>query len=215
MSSIRPFLFSIVPLALLVLATAPANADAIFNFENIAAGTVAPFTDTVNGLTASVSGPISVCNIASLNFATLSGNALVQGFCTPGQLGAITIGFSSNLSSVSLDFATAGRPSEPFTLQAFEGSTPVGSLVTVNSSVPPGNPPNGEGVISFSGTFNSIVLNTVGATPGSQGGPFAVDNINAVTATTGVPEPASLSMLAAGGAFLVALARRTRKRQTN
>ena len=215
MSSVRPFLLSIVPLALLITATTPANADAIFNFENIAAGTVAPFTDTVNGLTASVSGPISVCNVTSLNFATLSGNAAVQGFCTPGQLGAVTINFSSNLSSISLDFATAGRPSAPFTLTAFEGSTPAGPLITVNSAVPPGNFPNGEGVISFSGTFNSIVLNTVGATPGSQGGPFAVDNINAVTATSGVPEPASISMFAAGIAVLLVLARRARRRQTS
>jgi hypothetical protein len=212
MISIRSFSLSVIPLAM--LASATANADAIFDFQNVAAGTVAPLTTTVNGLTASVSGPISVCNVAGANFATLSGNALIQGFCTPGQLGAVTIGFSSNLSSVSLDFATAGRPSAPFTLQAFENSSLVGSS-TFTSSVPPGNAPNGEGVASFSGLFNSIVLNTVGATPGSQGGPFAVDNVNAITATAGVPEPASLSMFAAGGVLLLGLARGFRKRRAS
>ncbi|MBV9675147.1 MAG: PEP-CTERM sorting domain-containing protein [Acidobacteriaceae bacterium] len=58
-------------------------------------------------------------------------------------------------------------------------------------------------------------MNTVGATPGSQGGPFAVDNINAVTATSGVPEPASVSMFAAAIAVLLVLARRARRRQTS
>ncbi len=207
MISIRSFLLSAIPLALLV--SSGARADAIFTFDNVAAGTAIPFTDTVNGLTASFSGSGTVCDITTANFATLSGNALIQGFCGPTVLGAVTVNFSSSLSAVSLDFATAGRPSEPFTLQAYQGSALVGT-VNLASSVPPGNFPNGEGVASFSGTFNSIVLNTVG-TGGAQGGPFAIDSINAVTSTSGVPEPASLSMFAAGGVALLALARRIRK----
>jgi hypothetical protein len=204
MNSLRSCLLSVVPVALLI--SAPANASAVFTFEDIAAGSVAPVSSTVNGLTATFTGQVSVCSVAGLNFATLSGNALIQGVCTPGQLGPISVGFSSTLSSASFNFATGGRPSAPLTVQAFDNSTLVGTSV-FTSSVPPGNFPNGEGPASFSGTFNSFVLTTTG--------PLGVDNINAVTGAPAVPEPASLSMFAAGGAILVTLARRTRKRQTN
>ncbi len=206
MTSIRSFLLLILPLSLLV--AVPASADAIFNFENVAVGTAAPFTSTVNGLTASFSGPATVCNVTPLNFATLSGNSLIQGFfpCSSLALGPISIGFSSNLSSISFNFATGSRPTAAMTLQAFENSALVGTTV-FNSSAPPGNFPNGEGLAAFSGTFNNIVLSTAFT--------LAVDNINATTATTGVPEPASLSMLAAGGMILAGLARRARKRQAS
>jgi hypothetical protein len=204
MSFFRSLALSIVPCALLFTSAVPAQADAIFNFDSVTAGTVAPLTTTVNGLTASVSGPVSVCSTSGLGLATFSGNALLQGVCTPGQLGAVNVAFSSSVTSVFLNFATGSRPSGTLTLQAFLGSTLVAST-TANSSVPPGNFPNGEGTISLSGNFDNLVLSTAFT--------LGLDNINVTTASTPtVPEPAAMSMVAAGAALLGGLALRNRRR---
>ena len=90
----------------------PAAARAtLFDFENIAAGTPFPFSDAVNGLTANFSGQASVCNTGGI-FVTLMGNTSIQQFCNNpangDQTGPLRISFSSDLSSVSFNFATVG-----------------------------------------------------------------------------------------------------------
>lgn len=203
MQSLRALLLSIVPFGLLVSSAVPAHADAVFNFDTVASGTVAPITSTVNGLSATFSGPASVCSTAGLGLATLSGNALIQGVCTPGQLGPVSVAFSSSVTSIFLNFATGSRPAGTLTLQAFLGSTLVGSS-TFNSSVPPGNFPNGEGVLSFAGTFDNLVLTTAFT--------LGIDNVNVTTPTTPtVPEPGAMSMVAAGATLLGGLALRKRR----
>jgi hypothetical protein len=122
--------------AVLVPAAAQAT---LFDFENIAAGTPLPFSDTVNGLTANFSGQASVCNTAGI-FVTLMGNTSIQQFCNNpangDQTGPLRISFSSDLSSVSFNFATLGGGST-ITVQALENGNPV-STSTFNASIPPG-----------------------------------------------------------------------------
>jgi hypothetical protein len=81
---------------------------AFFDFENIAAGTPLPFTETLNGLSATFTGNASICASGGL-FVTLTGNVSIQELCSPNtQTGPLGISFSEDLSSVSFDFATAG-----------------------------------------------------------------------------------------------------------
>ncbi len=200
MNSFRAFALSL-PLTLLLASSVPVYADAIFTFDDVTAGSITPFTSTANGLSASFSGPASVCDVSGANFSGLSGNAVIQDFCNPPQLGAVSISFSSNVSSVSFNFATAFSPSGSLTLEAFENSTSVGTSV-FTSSVPPGNFPNGEGVASFSGLFNNVVL-----TPSSI---LAVDNLSATTAAVSTPEPASFWSLLAGLSISALFLRRSR-----
>jgi hypothetical protein len=84
---------------------------ALFDFENTPVRTSLPFADTVNGLTANFSGQAPVCNTGAF-FATLMGNTTVQQFCNNpangDQTGPLGISFSSDLSSVSFNFATLG-----------------------------------------------------------------------------------------------------------
>jgi hypothetical protein len=174
----------------LVMAAAlvPAAAQAtLFDFENIAAGTPLPFSDTVNGLTANFSGQASVCNTAGI-FVTLMGNTSIQQFCNNpangDQTGPLRISLSSDLSSVSFNFATSGGDST-LTVEALENGNPV-STSTFNSSIPPGQLVD-EGFASVSGTFNMLVLT------GGAGALLAIDNIN----TPAVPEPASIGLLGA------------------
>ena len=180
----------------------PAAARAtLFDFENIAAGTPFPFSDAVNGLTANFSGQASVCNTGGI-FVTLMGNTSIQQFCNNpangDQTGPLRISFSSDLSSVSFNFATVGGNST-ITVQALENGSPV-STSTFNASIPPGQLVD-EGFASVFGTFNMLVLT------GGGGALLAIDNISTPAAT---PEPASFALLGTGLAGLI-LARRRRK----
>lgn len=180
MRSIRKFSFGV---ATLLALSSIGTAGALYTFEDIAAGKAVPFSDTVNGLTAAFSSSGAVCDIGILGLSLQSGNALITDFCVPGPVSPISVAFSSPLSSVLMDFATAG--SGTLTLTAFLGAAQVGSTSatgTVLTSVP-------EGVIGFSGApFDNFTLSA----------PFAIsiDNLNASV----VPEPGSV--LLAGAAML-------------
>ncbi len=186
---------------LLLVSGRTAQADALFDFEANASNTAAPFTDTVNGLSATFGGAASVCNSFGL-FQSLSGNVLIQNFCGPStESGPLSVSFSANLSHIAFNFATVGG-SSTVTLAAFEDSTAVGSL-SFNSDVPTGFL-NGEGLASFSGMFDRLTL--TGATS------LAMDNIVAQTAT---PEPAAFGTVLVGMGLLVAFARRQWRERAN
>jgi hypothetical protein len=177
--------------AVLVPAAAQAT---LFDFENIAAGTTLPFSDTVEGLTANFSGQASVCASGGL-FVTLTGNISIQEHCSPNaQTGPLGISFSADLSSVSLDFATAGSAGT-LTVQAFENGNLVSTSV-FDTTIPAGHF-SGEGFASVAGMFNSLTL--------TSGSLLAIDNISTPAAAT--PEPASIALLGAGLASLVLVLR--------
>jgi hypothetical protein len=172
------------------------NQTAVFDFEDIAAGTPLPFSDTVNGLTATFTGSASVCAAGGL-FVTLSGNVEIQDLCNNpangDQSGPLGIAFSEDLSSVSLDFATAGVAGT-LTVQAFENGNLVSTSV-FDTTIPAGFF-SGEGLASVAGMFNSLTLTSASL--------LAIDNIS----TPAVPEPASIALLGTGLASLVLVLRR-------
>jgi hypothetical protein len=191
-----------ISFALLFSGVQSVKADAIFDFEANAPNTSTPFTNTVNGLSATFSGQTSVCDPRALGFSfqSLSGNVLVQSLCVAGQSGPLTISFSSDLTGISFNFATA-QSAGTLALAAFENAASVGTA-SFTATLPSGRS-NGEGIASFSGTFNRLTL--------TSGNLLALDNINASTSTAAVPEPASLATVASGIGLLAAFVRRKRQ----
>ena len=183
--------------ALLLASAHTAQADALFDFEANTPNDPTPFTDTVNGLSATFGGQASVCDSLGL-FQSLSGNILVQNLCGPAtESGPLSLSFSANLTGIAFNFATAGAAGT-VTLVAFENTTSVGS-VSFPSTVPTGLF-NGEGLASFSGTFNRVTL--------TSSLPLALDNVNAQTT---VPEPAALATVLAGMGLLAVFARQRKR----
>jgi len=175
--------------------SAAANASTIFNFDGDNLGTATTFTDTVNGLSATFSSagdPGGFVVYPSI-FDTLTGNVLGD----PGPAGldnlSLDVAFSSELSSVALDFATSdfNTPS-PLTLTAYQNSQLVGSAQATGNFINGFSFP--EGQISFGGAaFNNIVISSTATD-------FAVDNIAAIA----TPEPGLFPLLAVGlGAIAV------------
>lgn len=183
---------------------AMAHAGVIFNFDTDAPGTSTSFTDTAGGLSASFTSSADPGGflVEPGFFSTLTGNVLGDpGFNGDSNVN-LMIGFSTNLSSISLLFATDdfGDPS-PFTLTAFEGNTQLGT--TTSFGVFPAGFVIPEGSIRFQGgPFNNIVLSSTAPF-------FAIDTIDA----TPTPEPAAVLLLGIGllGLGLPSVRRKTRQ----
>jgi hypothetical protein len=183
-------------LAWLTGPAAVAHADVVFDFEPVTIGTATTFSYTQGGITATFSSPADPGGFAVFDsfFRDLTGHVLLD----PGPSGAsfipLVVSFSQALATVSLNFATddGAPPFSTFTLEAFSGSTLVGTVSAVGS-IPPGfDFP--EGTISFDGhgaTFDSLRFSTTGPAPF-----FAVDNI--AVNTPSIPEPGTLTLFALG-----------------
>jgi len=175
-------------------------ADTIFNFNSDLIGTSTPFTDTVSGLGATFTSSHDPGGFAVTPtfFSTLTGNVLLDP--GPAQLNnlTLTILFSAEQASISMNFATNSVLGVPFHLDVFDGTSAVGGA-TASGVIPPGFffP---EGTISFSGsTFNRVVLSAPTAPH------FAIDNVSVNAAA--VPEPSSLSLLAFDTLGVIAITR--------
>lgn len=173
-----------------ILSAATARATTVFNFDNDSLGTATGFTDTVGGLAATFASNDDPGGfvVYQSQFETLTGNVLGD----PGPAGqnglALTVAFSQTLGAVSLDFATAdfSTPS-PFTLDAYQNGTLVGSATQTGQFLSGAIFPEGE--IAFGGSnFNEITLSSTAMD-------FAVDNI--AVSGTATPEPVSLALVAA------------------
>jgi len=154
-----------------------------FDFEADITGTTTQFTDTISGLSATFSstpdaGGFTI--MALSGFQSLTGNILID--TAPETL---TIAFSAPLTDISMDFATFGPGTA--SLNAFTGGSG-GTLVGSNSAsgtVPGGGFDLPEGVLGFTGTFDTVVLSATTAN-------FAIDNVAATDPPPPVPEPGSL-----------------------
>jgi hypothetical protein len=191
----------ILLLALFFAAVGIARADSLFTFESDAVGTTTTFSNTVSGITAtfsSTSDPGGFEVFDFLGLSSISGNSLAQGPSAPNGL-PLSIAFSTNVDSISLNFGLDDTGS--LTLTAFEGLIPVGT-VTVIGVIPPGfSVP--EGFLTFNGAaFNSVVLSSSTASSSF----FDVGNIDVKSIV--VPEPATLTLLAAGFVGLIARSRK-------
>ena len=185
---------SLIALCAALVAHASVQAAPVFNFEATASGTALPLTLTNGGLTATFTGGADVCASGGL-FSTLTGNVVIEGLCSTNPVNPLGMAFSSNLSSLSFNFATAGGASSILVTLA-ENGVPVGTQ-TINSVIPSGFL-NGEGLATLSGPlFNSILI--------SSSNLIAFDNVQAGLAA--VPEPETL-LLAGVGLLVLAMRRR-------
>jgi hypothetical protein len=173
-----------------------ASADSLYNFENTGL-LETPFAVTSNGLTATFSSSgdpegFEVIPTVGL-FSSLTGNGLGNFNAVPFSL---SIAFSSDASSISLDFATSGPAF--FTLSTLKDGMPVNSVMV--SGTVPGGFQFPEGAVGLSGgTFNEVLMTSTASS-------FTVDNIDVTPVAT--PEAGSLFLLGFGLAATMALRRR-------
>ena len=107
-----------------------------FDFEDVAANTPTPFSDTVNGLSATFSsspdaGGFMVASFPAGTFQGLSGNVLIDD--APESL---TIVFGAPQIDISLDFATLDT--QALNLNAFLLGAPVAGSSSASGTVPAG-----------------------------------------------------------------------------
>ncbi len=170
---------------------------ATFNFSSLPVGDSTPFSLTDNGVTASFSSPGDPggFQIASSFFVTISGNVLY----TPGTAGQtgipLNIDFSQSVNSISLQFALdTGDPTTTLNLSATLGGSSAGGTSATGTVPLTGS--YSEGVLNFSGLFNSVDLSTVAPN-------FAIGQIEVNYGTAAVPEPSSLLMSSVLGVALL------------
>ena len=197
MFSFRKLLLPLLSAAGLTLATLSASASPIvFNFDSDTTGISNP-SDTVGGLTLSVFGAGTVCDVSEVGFASISGNALITDFCG-GTFGATIMVFSSSLSSLTFDYAVSDTDPVGF-LYLLDGNfVGTGSLAFT-----PGAPPSFEGSQTITGTFDAVLFDT-----GNSESDYALDNLSATVAT---PEPSSITLLSTGILGFAGLVRRRLK----
>jgi hypothetical protein len=193
------------------LLAAPVARAQTFDFEAAPPG-FTPLTLTSGAITATFSnpGPLqlyevlgpfpagSFTGLSSMVLGTTPGTGDIFG-PTP-----LAIVFGTPLTNVSLDFALTNQiPGTQLTLEAFLGTTPVGSVVTPAAA----GPIFPEGTAVFGGTpFDNVLLS-------SDAADFAIDNL-VVAAPAVVPEPATLGLAALGLAVLAAAGRARRRLTT-
>jgi hypothetical protein len=190
---------------------AVARADSIFNFDDLALGTQAPFTETNNGVTATFTTSLpNTFDIETDPAGIGSGQRLIQIDTATADNVSLTVTFGGQqFQSVSLPFAilgtTAANPAPQLTLQALLNGTAIGSIsAPTTTNLPDVDAFYSTGSLSFSpgAAFDSLVLTA------SRNG-FAIDDLSVSTsAVSGVPEPASIALLMFGMAGMLMFMRR-------
>jgi hypothetical protein len=183
-------------LCVLAVGMIPAQASTVFINGEVTSATSTPFTDTVNGITASFSGSSDpgAFDTSSTTGTVSWGPEMVVTNSTDSVL---TILFSQVLSSVTLDFGTENFTSTP---DALNLAASLGGSSAGTSNATGGSDPVAffEGSLTFnSGNFDKIVLS-------SDSPIFAVGNITVAADSSAVPEPSS-AILLGGGLLLVLL----------
>jgi PEP-CTERM motif len=196
----RIFFACMVANAGLLAAPHAVNAKTIyFDFSNVTQGSGTPFSETVDGLTAKItgSGDPGGVQLGSSFFNTIPGNIIFSPGLSGQENQVITVSFSSAVTDFSAPFATIGIGQ--LTLTAYSGSSVVGSISVAGTLGLDSAP---VGTIQFGGlTFDSVVLSD------SQDPDFAIGGISVASP---VPEPETYSTCLIGiGLMACVLRRRT------
>ncbi len=163
-------------IASLCLAAPLASGESIYNFDNITPGTNLPLALSVNGLTATFGGGAAVCTATGISgniFVGLTGNALMQGFCQQASNGPVTMSFSQSLSKLTFAVAVNGADPVPVVVTYLNHGVAVNTQTVIPAV--PANSVSPEASISYSGTFDTILINSAGL--------LAIDNVDAIPAS--------------------------------
>ena len=188
---------------------AAANASILFDFDTIATGTYGTVTQTVSGLTASItsaSGSIKVEPQSGI--PGISGQVLINYFTGSGLF---TADFSSAVNDVSITGGDFGADTDHIFLAAYSGLGGTGTFLgSITSAGCCSGSPGSATVSLIASGIKSVQFYTGAGDPFPGSAYF--DNLKVGSLSGGgVPEPASWAMMLLGFGGIGALIRNRRR----
>lgn len=196
--------FSILAIALLGALGSTAQAETVFDFENAAGGPTTSLSQTVDGITVSISGPASF-DVANTGYAPFGSRSIIT---YDQQVAAPYVAnFSEAVTNVAISAGDFGSDADTVFFEAFSGLDASGALLaSMTSDICCDGPVFSDITVALTATGIRSVRFFTGPTDRFPGSLF-FDNLR-VNTTAAVPEPASWGMMIGGFALAGAAMRR-------
>jgi hypothetical protein len=198
-------------LLLLSLFVSAASAATVFNFETLPAASGASLSQTVGGITLTVTteggGNAEIRNLSSFSIVPVWGSRTLSPFLNTSS--ALILTFSAPIDSISVEFGDFGADSDTnFLMQGYSGANLGGALLGSTNSPTWGLADIQSNPASVA-TLNAAGMQSIRLIGGSTGFPNSLFYDNITVTESGIPEPGTYALTAGALLALAAVRRRS------